>query len=315
MDIIILILLILLVVFPTMGFLYEQVVSALDRRRYPAPGRHVQVNDHQLHMILEGADQPGPAVVMEGDFGGSGALDWLLVQPEVAKFAQVLTYDRAGYGWSEPGPLPRSTDRIIRDLHTLLEKSPVEPPYILVGHGYGARTIRVFADRYPELVAGIVLVDQSHRELLSEAEEEQEVARLRRIIWFKRFGLVRIITGRLLRRLSSLPAADRRRYMAMILRNNETVAAEAEAIFSEDDDLPESVGDVPLVVLSRSPVDESEESLDRLELQKELLELSANSSHMISEKGSHHIQMEEPQQVIDAIQQVVEQVRGELNNG
>jgi pimeloyl-ACP methyl ester carboxylesterase len=95
--------------------------------------------------------------VMDSGLGGT-VLDWQLVQPEVAKFARVCTYDRAGMGWSEAGSQPRTSEQIVRELHALLGNAGVEGPYVLVGHSFGGTNLQVYASRYPDEVAAMVLV-------------------------------------------------------------------------------------------------------------------------------------------------------------
>jgi pimeloyl-ACP methyl ester carboxylesterase len=112
---------------------------------------------------------------------GVPALGWIKVQPEVAKFARVCSYDRAGYGWSEPGPEPRTSLQIATELKALLDAAGEKRPYILVGHSFGGYNVRVFTRQYPNEVVGIVLVDASHEDeeeridsMLSAAVKEQE---------------------------------------------------------------------------------------------------------------------------------------------
>jgi pimeloyl-ACP methyl ester carboxylesterase len=97
---------------------------------------------------------------MDSGLGGT-VLDWHLVQPEVAQFARVCTYDRAGMGWSEPGAQPRTSQQIVKELHTLLGNAGVEGPYVLVGHSFGGVNMQLYASRYPDEVAGMVLVDSA----------------------------------------------------------------------------------------------------------------------------------------------------------
>lgn len=138
-------------------------VHALSDR--PPPGDLIDIGGHRLHLNCEG--QGEGAVILESGLGGS-SLDWVLVQPRVATFARTCSYDRAGYGWSDIGPEPRDADRIATELHALLMRAQIPPPYILVGHSFGGFSIRLFAARRPEIVAGLVLVDAAHEEQFRE---------------------------------------------------------------------------------------------------------------------------------------------------
>ena len=112
----------------------------------------------QLHCTGGGND--GPTVVMDAGLGG-GLLDWQIVQPRVARFARVCSYDRSGVGWSESGPKPRTSQRIVKELHALLKNAGARGPYVLVGHSFGGANVQLYAAEYPKEVAGMVLVDSA----------------------------------------------------------------------------------------------------------------------------------------------------------
>lgn len=125
------------------------------------PGRLYDVFGHKMHMFCAG--QGRPTVILDAGLGGF-SLEWLSVQQKLAGGMRVCSYDRAGYGWSQFGPLPRTTDQISGELHRLLDVARLEPPFVLVGHSFGGYIAQAFARRWPELTAGIVLVDSSHPE-------------------------------------------------------------------------------------------------------------------------------------------------------
>jgi pimeloyl-ACP methyl ester carboxylesterase len=125
------------------------------------PGRMVDLGGRKLHLKLSGTGSP--AVVIESG-AGAFSVDWALVQPEVAKFTQVATYDRAGYAWSDRGPFQDTIEQTIDDLHLLLRKAGVHPPYVMVGASLGAIYVRAFQRRFPEEVAGLVFIDGLHDE-------------------------------------------------------------------------------------------------------------------------------------------------------
>ena len=130
-------------------------------KKYPAPGQLVDVGGYKLHINCTG--QGSPTVILEAGMGNY-SLFWANVQPEVAKYTRVCSYDRAGYGWSEPSPRPRTTIVEVEELHTLLVNANVEGPYVLVGHSLGGMNVRVYAHNYPDEVVGMVLVDSTHEE-------------------------------------------------------------------------------------------------------------------------------------------------------
>jgi len=110
-----------------------------------------------LHIHQSGSGN-GPTIVLEAGLM-STVLSWSGIEHELARSFRVVSYDRAGLGWSDLGPMPRTADRIVSELHVLLERAEIPPPYLLAGHSFGGLTVPLFAARYPEEVAGVVLVD------------------------------------------------------------------------------------------------------------------------------------------------------------
>ncbi len=130
----------------------------------PPPGDYVNLDTHRLYYHCEGRGKP--TVVIDAGLGSS-SLEWRAVQVELSAQTRVCSYDRAGYGWSDPGPSPRSTRQIAAELRLLLQRINERPPYVLVGHSFGGFTARYLASRYPDEVAAVVLVESSHpRQLL-----------------------------------------------------------------------------------------------------------------------------------------------------
>jgi pimeloyl-ACP methyl ester carboxylesterase len=141
--------------------IYQAIATEIDQREaFPGPGEMVDVGEHLLHLNCLG--QGSPTIVLDGGWGYT-SVEWSgWVQPEVAEHTRVCAYDRAGMGWSEPGPSPLDATRAASELHTLLQKADEEGPYVLVGHSLVGLYSRVYAERYPEEVAGMVLVDSTH---------------------------------------------------------------------------------------------------------------------------------------------------------
>ena len=139
-----------------LGLISQAIASAVDAARYPAPGKLVDIGGYQLHINCTGTGSP--TVILDAGLGGS-SLDWSKVQPAVARFTRVCSYDRAGYGWSQSGPGPRTSQQIVTELHLLLAKAKINGPYVLVGHSAGGLNMRLYAYRYPADVVGMVLLD------------------------------------------------------------------------------------------------------------------------------------------------------------
>ena len=150
-----------LVALAGIAVIYQAFGTEIYRRIYPPPGELVDVGGHSLHISCVG--EGSPTVFLES---GSGAtsVDWANIQPEVANTTRVCAYDRAGSGWSEPGPGPGDPQQIAGELHTLLGNAGIDGPYVLVGHSFGGLYVRMYAELYPNEVEGMVLVDSSHPE-------------------------------------------------------------------------------------------------------------------------------------------------------
>src|SRR5688500_18438562 len=138
------------------GASYEAIAAGGDAKAYPPPGRLVDVGGYRLHIQCVGAGSP--TVVLDAGLGGS-SLDWNLVQPELGRSTRVCAYDRAGMGWSDPSPQPRTPRQIADELHTLLTNAGIAEPYVLVGHSLAGKNVRLFRIAHPDQVAGMVLVD------------------------------------------------------------------------------------------------------------------------------------------------------------
>ncbi len=130
-------------------------------------GQLVDIGSHRLYINCVG--EGSPAVIIDSGIGGF-SLEWFKIQNNLSKDVRICSYDRAGYGWSDPGPRPRTTARITRELRTLLTEAKIPGPYLLVGHSFGGYNIRYFASEYPDLVAGLVFIDASHPEQFNTEE-------------------------------------------------------------------------------------------------------------------------------------------------
>jgi len=190
-------LLALIVLLALGGATYEAIMAARDGKRYPPPGQLVDVGGYRLHLHCIG--QGSPTVVLDAGLGAF-SLDWGAVQPHIATSTRVCAYDRAGLGWSDPGPTPRSPQQSASELHALLTKGGVEGPYVLVAHSISGKTARLFASQHPDEVAGMVLVDARHEHVddhraperlaADDAEQRQFQNMIR---WMARFGVVRLL--------------------------------------------------------------------------------------------------------------------------
>ena len=310
------------------GVTYQAIATAIDARKFQPPGQLVDVGGYRLHINCIG--EGTPTVVMESGCGGS-SLDWCFVQPAVAQFTRACTYDRAGYGWSDPGPTPRVGQRVVSELHALLTKAGIEGPYVLVGHSLGGLYIRLYASQYPDEAAGMVLVDTTHEDLISRLSSNERRLQAA-FVWLVRLTRITAPLGipRLFGRSAFLmevpeqikPMADAvgfrsKAYSAMFeeIAAMRLIMAEVGSARARD---PRP--DWPLVVLTQGfahlnslnlPSDSPDMRLPKvlMELQTDLTRLSSNSTHIIAKKSNHYIHLDQPDLVIDAIRRVVESVR------
>jgi len=291
------------------GCLYQMVASARDRRAHPPPGTLVDIDGCRLHVQTAGCGTP--AVVLETGLGGMSSA-WAWIQPETAKFCRVVSYDRAGLGWSEADTTPRTAQLAVRRLRTILKRSHVSPPYVLVGHSMGGLLIRVFADRYPDEVAGVVLVDASHpdqhlRSLAIDTHMRSGFRILRIIPLLTRLGYVRL-TGLFNAWAEGLPprqAAEAEAFLSSCRHLQATLDESLawEAVCREVRGTS-GLGDIPLAVVAAGR--------DLLpghpELQRELALLSRDSIH-VTVKEADHVTLvtgrEHARAVVEAIHHVV----------
>lgn len=296
-----------------LGALYESLAEAAEAQAVPPPGQLVDVGGHRLHLHCAGSGSP--TVVIDAGLG-SWSTHWTLVQSEVAKTTRVCTYDRAGMGWSEPGPLPRTAARFAQELHTLLQQADIPAPFVLVGHSLGGFPVRVFTHAYPAEVAGVVLVDSMSpaQFALSPADttdtSAQPVSQAHAfsiLPLLARLGVARLIVN-VLGLVGTMPPEDIASSAYFYRpRNLQAYADESQAMADSaaQANAVQSFGDLPLIVLSRGLDPEP----DWQAMQSDLLQLSSNSEQWIAEQSGHNIEIDQPQAAVAAIVKMVEQVR------
>ena len=179
---------------PLCGLAYQWAATRWDEHRYPMPGRFVEVEGHRMHLDCRGAGSP--TVLLDAGLGDS-ASTWALVQPQVARFTRVCSYDRPGLGWSDPAPGSRDSAHVAALVKALLKNAHVEGPYILVGHSFGGYNQLLFWSLHRDQVKGIVLVDSSHPDQLNRfppsLSPEAYVPTLRYKLLGWPFGLGRLL--------------------------------------------------------------------------------------------------------------------------
>jgi pimeloyl-ACP methyl ester carboxylesterase len=171
-----------------LGMLYETIADARTRRSFPPPGQMIDVGSHRLHLQVMGEAQGQPAVILE-HAGGSFSVQWAWIQSELARFTQVVTYDRPGLGWSEAAPAGLDAQQAVYDLYAALQEAGVNGPYILAGHSMGSLMARLFAQTYPDEVVSLVLVDPRDVTWTVPSAEVGLLAALSRVGFFRLTGV------------------------------------------------------------------------------------------------------------------------------
>lgn len=304
-----------LAVLALVGASYEAVAATGDARRYPAPGQLVDIGGYRLHLHCVGAGSP--TVVLDAGLGGS-SLDWSLVQPELGRTTRVCAYDRAGMGWSDPGPQPRTPSQLADELHTLLNNAGIAGPYVLVGHSLAGKNVRLFAQQHPGEVRGMVLIDArgEYADANTSSDDERAFqlmnavqAGLYRIA--RSLGLVRLI-GAELWGAPEMPRETRTAGMLLTTSARSVEAQSAEGLARASDDAMllagPWLGERPLIALA------AEQNMTATpywaEAQRRQAALSVRGRLIVPAGSGHYIHWEQPALVIDAVRQVVADVRG-----
>jgi pimeloyl-ACP methyl ester carboxylesterase len=291
-----------LVVAALSGATYQWLATRKELAATPPPGHLVDVGGHRLHLLCTG--DGAPAVILDTGLGGSTA-DWGFVQPDVARFTRVCSYDRAGAGYSDPGPWPRTARRMASELSELLARSGIDGPVVLVGASIAGFDVRVFASDYPQRAAGLVLVDASHED---QAHEVPQMARF--VPLLSTTGVLRLFGVSFGQRIDSLAPSVRQFAQATSAR-----AAGYQAAADEIIHVRQSASEVRssrrkltipvLVITGGRGADE-----DWRELQRDQASLSERGCLTIAQESGHVVAIDQPGVVVDAIRTVVETARG-----
>jgi pimeloyl-ACP methyl ester carboxylesterase len=221
-----------------------------------------------------------PTVVLESGLG-DGKESWSPIFDEISKSAQVIAYDRAGYGRSKSASRLRDGATIITELRSTLHTLNLQPPYVLVGHSLGGTYMELYARTYPKEVAGVVLVDSRHADFTRQC---------------KLAGVT--VCAPPVALLALMPDAPQQEGFSLKQTMDEVTTAS-------------NFPDIPLVVLSSGKHLLVGASFDTvwLETQKSLATISKNSTHTICSECGHYIHRDKPELVINAIKSVISQTR------
>ena len=314
-----------------MGLSYQYFATKIDNYRYPAPGKLIDVGGYKLHSYCLGTGQP--TVILDSGLGGDASW-WALVQKEISKFARVCSYDRAGYGWSDAGPKPRTSKIIIDELHSLLHSQDTLPPYILVGHSFGGINMRLYANIYPEDVFAVVLVDSSHEKQYERFKEHKKNlpqlkvsvpthiknyilnSRFSHYIgitrWFLPNSMKEFFSDSMPQKLRQIIIAKASSIKSLEARDNER--QNIKESFRQVEKSINNMRNKPLIVISQGK--KGEEGLGKiwLKCQQELASKSIKCKHIIAYKSGHMINVEQPKIIVQAVYKLVNEYNSNVKN-
>jgi pimeloyl-ACP methyl ester carboxylesterase len=308
----------------------EGKMGSQSQLKLTPPGQMVDVGGFRLHTLVCG--QGKPAVIFEPALGGF-ALQYRQMQAGVSAFTRAMAYDRAGQGWSDASPNPRTPIHLAAELHTLLDRVNLQPPYVLVGHSFGGMLARIYAGFHSQEVAGMVLVDATHVDEYASFPDVDRFVRqaamgVRLIKIVSRLGL-----GKQLTRLSlgnaakSFSKEDLEAFLTLASqpKHHETMLAEFSQhrlYFGPQSAVPRSLGAIPLIVVTaeNSAGDQGkvagmtaeQVNAQHQRLQKDLAQLSSHGEQDIILGATHFSILTQPEhvaQVVAAIRRMVEKVR------
>ncbi len=265
------------------------------------PGKLIDIGTHRLYIHCMG--RGSPAVVLNAGLGGA-SLEWLMVQQGLRSRTRVCAYDRGGYGWSESSASAHTSLQNATELRALLMRAGVKPPYVLVGHSFGGYDVQLFASRYPDSVAGLVLVDSSHSEQVQRFEAKpisvNTVPQPGNAVLISRPLLPKGIPAELSSTLAALMSSPKALLATMDeLQHFRTSARQV----AQSGPWP----DVPVVVLTRGkrvwPATEKGRLMEALwmQLQTELAKRNPRSLQIVARHSGHHIHLDQPEVVTRAV--------------
>jgi pimeloyl-ACP methyl ester carboxylesterase len=300
------------------GIIYEHVGEWRDRKHFPQIGQSYDIGGRSLNMYCSGTGSP--TVIFESN-GNEPGFRWLEVQRQVATLTRACWYDRAGLGWSDPGPFPNHSEAIAHDLHNLLRAAKVLPPYIFVGYAMGAFHTRVFRSYFPDEVAGLVLVDPMNEDMTLRIHNHNELFRPTALLILRMLtdvGLVRLTQPNLGPPPQGWSREEWETLDGLYRLPQTRLAGAKELPIWVNGELARAgncFGDLPMVVLSAGIQDQEEDpKLDhdhdwKLRLHERLAHLSTHGKHVVVPNSGHDIPDEAPDAIVAAIREILHPTR------
>ncbi len=304
------------------GALYQEIGTRLDAKKYPPIGKLVDVGGYKMHLYTTGTG--GPTVVLDAGLG-CNILWWSLVQPEIAKFTRVVSFDRPGNGWSDESPLERTSQNIVAELHTALHKANIPGPYVLVGHSFGGLNTQLFSRLYSDEVLGVVLVDSCHQDYVEKLPASPVNQTL--MMLASRLGIFRLFTHlpAFKEKVAVLPEEVQNQLLPQLCTTKfmRTALQEWLQLKTSCKQLKTAgghLGDKPLIVISAGKVPSAEEIEGSgftqeqcngflaiaKEMQKDLATQSTRGKQVFAEESDHMVPLRQPKIIIDSVKEMVD---------
>lgn len=293
------------------GVIFQNISIEQDMKRYPPPGELIDVGSNTLHIYSTGVGSP-TIVMIPDSMAPSAYTDYSRIYPELSKLTRVCLYDRPGRGWSGETSISRTILETTRELHKLLEASE-KPPYILVANYMGSMEAIMYAQKYPDEVLGIVLIDGINPGIYVSREKPQFINCI--LNGLKNTGIIRLLGS-----IGVIPAINKREKLipeeyrdldrAMIYKNiyNNCFIMEEKALWQSADSIitTGNIGEIPLLLITGGKSEKQNPGWN--EWQTKLLRWSKNSRQVVVLDSGHQIHLENPEKVVSIIEEFINEI-------
>jgi pimeloyl-ACP methyl ester carboxylesterase len=307
-----------------------QLLACWQENQQSPPGQMIDVGGFSLHLLTQGEITQRPTIVLDHSLGG---VEGYFLLDRLSQLGRVCIYDRAGYGWSQPSPHRRTSEHIVAELDQLLTNAHIAPPYILIGDSFGGYNMRLYADRFPAKVAGLILTDGLH-----ESGMLTMPLPLRALQYFFISGFLMAIGGSSLGIIRSLRAIGLFELLKPELRRFSKLAnAQAQRSFcrpthwwtmtqelwhldrsGQDLQTAPNLGNLPLASIKAAsffmpafwtrfiPLGSANQLRDRMHL--DLLKLSTQSHQFAAANSGHFVWIDQPEVMLEAVQWICDRI-------
>jgi len=300
------------------GIIYEQISRSISEDKFLPDGEFINIGSHRLHYLKKGNGRL--TIIFESGLYPGGHLPWYKVQNECSKFTTTISYDRSGVLWSERGNNPKNCKEISDELSKLLIETNCPKPYIVVGHSLAGLFLRDFIVKNKNDINGVIFIDVSHPE--QDKRESKELKELSKPIspWLIKFvnatGLLRLFYDKSYPTTNSNDSINQIVY-TLFHKGVPTFIEEQNSVKNLliESEKYDSFGSIPLKIVTGYSPDRYDEIKNeklrseffdnKMELQKDLLNLSSNSEQIFANQSGHYVQLEQPEIIVNLIRDLV----------